>query len=436
MVLGSTTILISVFAGRELYEFFTPITGLAIMFLSTVSLGLAGVIYKNKYLAFLGLVLAGVAPLLTGGPTLSHIAVFNYLLLIVAGIIWVAWWLKSSDLSLAGLFLTAIYSFPYLSEILTTGDDLKFSLPFIYLLAVLFLITTIINILRITDIAELRIDLSVIVGTGLLLLFWIMIAVPVDWRSFILLAWMLVFAVIGLGLYWRSGKQEVLLTCGGVATVMLAFITGLEASSELLIVFYTLEAFLLSLITLLILKSSKIAGRVGLLLAGPIFMSLNSMNYRLWPDHLWHWDFGGLAILALVLVGLAGILIFYSKTVEKQKTDLVNYMMLVVGSVYFYILLWLSTHALLVDKDVAVMLSLFVYTVIGLAFYFQGVAVGWQSVKIYGGLLIGFVIGRLLFIDVWGMDLTGRIIIFFLIGILLISTAFWIKEKPVNKNSV
>ncbi|MBI4021961.1 MAG: hypothetical protein HY372_01255, partial [Candidatus Andersenbacteria bacterium] len=44
--------------------------------------------------------------------------------------------------------------------------------------------------------------------------------------------------------------------------------------------------------------------------------------------------------------------------------------------------------------------------------------------RLYGAVLLGFVVLRLLFIDVWKLALTGRIITFFLVGALLVSTAF------------
>jgi hypothetical protein len=48
---------------------------------------------------------------------------------------------------------------------------------------------------------------------------------------------------------------------------------------------------------------------------------------------------------------------------------------------------------------------------------------------IYGGVLIGVVVGRLLLVEVWDMALAGRIVTFFIIGTLLMSTAF-IGRRP------
>ena len=70
------------------------------------------------------------------------------------------------------------------------------------------------------------------------------------------------------------------------------------------------------------------------------------------------------------------------------------------------------------------MISLAIYTVIGIICYLCGLARGMNILRLYGGTLIGFVVIRLLLVDVWIMDIAGRTATFFLIGALLISTAF------------
>lgn len=78
------------------------------------------------------------------------------------------------------------------------------------------------------------------------------------------------------------------------------------------------------------------------------------------------------------------------------------------------------------NDDTAVMIALAIYTIAGIGAYFSGR-------RVYGGLLLGFVIARLLLVDVWRMELTGRIITFFLVGALLMSTAF-LSRKKIHEN--
>jgi uncharacterized membrane protein len=75
-----------------------------------------------------------------------------------------------------------------------------------------------------------------------------------------------------------------------------------------------------------------------------------------------------------------------------------------------------------------------VYTIVGIISYIYGFSNQKRVLKIYGGLIVGFVVLRLLLIDIWKMELTGRIITFFLIGALLISTAFLTNRKKEQKS--
>jgi hypothetical protein len=84
---------------------------------------------------------------------------------------------------------------------------------------------------------------------------------------------------------------------------------------------------------------------------------------------------------------------------------------------------WLISHSLLPD-DVAVLVSLVLYTLFGIGLYVQGVGNKLPLSKTCGTVLIAMVVARLLLIDVWDMALAGRIITFFAIGALLMSTAF------------
>ena len=83
------------------------------------------------------------------------------------------------------------------------------------------------------------------------------------------------------------------------------------------------------------------------------------------------------------------------------------------------------------SDDNAVMVALFVYTVVGLIAHFFGRTHGIKALGVYGGVVLGFVIVRLFLVDVWNMVLAWRIVTFFVIGVLLMSTAFFGKKKQL-----
>jgi uncharacterized membrane protein len=70
------------------------------------------------------------------------------------------------------------------------------------------------------------------------------------------------------------------------------------------------------------------------------------------------------------------------------------------------------------------MVSLVVYIFCGLAAYMAGLFVNAKSLRVYGAAVLLCTVARLLLVDVWAMEMPARIITFFSIGVLLLSTAF------------
>ena len=104
MVLGSTVILLTLFAAREMYDF-PPLTTLSVMFLSTAFVAIASVKYNRRSLALASLILAGVAPLLTNSPSNNYVALFSYLLVVTLGAIWIVVLTGRRELTAAATYL-------------------------------------------------------------------------------------------------------------------------------------------------------------------------------------------------------------------------------------------------------------------------------------------------------------------------------------------
>jgi hypothetical protein len=126
-------------------------------------------------------------------------------------------------------------------------------------------------------------------------------------------------------------------------------------------------------------------------------------------------------MLALALTGA-----FFIVCRKKQNNigDVWGIGWLIVSSVYLFSIIWLALHAGLGSYDAATGISLMIYTLAGLSVY---IAAGMHDIKwlrIYGDIILGVVVARLMLVDVWDMELAGRIITFFLIGLLLVLSAF------------
>lgn len=430
LVLGSTTILLTIFAAREIYDFFTPLSALIVMFLSTAFVALASVRYNNRALALASLILASIAPLLTNAPTTDYVGLFSYLFVVTLGAIWIVALTGRRELTTAALVMITLYSLPHLSSI--TSADKGTLLLFAYAFAAVFFLTNTAGILKLKD-KEIIPDLVAAAGNGLFLLSWIMIAAQDEWKSLIISAWMIVFAVGAFLIFRITQRREPFYVYAGIGIAMLAAATSAELKGSTLTIAYTIESGIISLIAYTILRDIKTAERVSLLLIGPAILSVGSLTSRAWLTSVIHKDFFVLLILALTLLGLGAFFLKRVKEVEEKEPKQLNATLLIVGSFYTYALLWLSLHAGLQNDNTAVMISLVVYTIIGLICYFYGLANGKNGLRLYGGALVGFVVGRLILVDVWRMEIAGRIVTFFLIGALLVSTAF-LGRKRQNKS--
>jgi uncharacterized membrane protein len=75
------------------------------------------------------------------------------------------------------------------------------------------------------------------------------------------------------------------------------------------------------------------------------------------------------------------------------------------------------------------MVTLIVYTLFGIVCYLIGMQREQRGVRLTGEILFGVVVLDLLFVEVWNMTITGKVITFLLVGALLISTIFVRKDK-------
>jgi uncharacterized membrane protein len=429
LVLGSTTVLLTVFAAREIYSFFTPLSALGIMFLSIIFVTLISIKYNSRTLVLTSLVLAGVAPLFTNISSLDYVWLFSYLLIVVLGTVWVVAITGKREVTLAALILVVLYSLPYIFSV--SSADKATLLIFEYAFAIIFFLTNTIGISKLKD-KDISADLITAALNGLFLLTWIIVAAQEEWKSMIIFTWMIIFIIGAFLVYKITQRKEPFYVYAGVGIAMLAAVTSIELSGATLVIFYTIESAIISLVTYLFLKDMNAVKKISVLLIGPVILSFGSIASQAWNIEVFQKDFFVLLILGVTLFILGLFFLRQSRESGDKNSQQFNEILLIAGSIYFYVILWLSLHTALENKNTAVMICLVVYTIIGLITYFYGLLNSKKDLQIYGGAIIGFVVGRLLFVDIWGMELTGKIATFFMIGALLVSTAFIGNKKKIS----
>lgn len=431
LVLGSTTILVTVFAARTYYDFFTPLSALIVMFLSTAFVALASVKKKIRPLAVCSLILAGVAPLLTHPPQSDQIGLFSYLLAVTLGAIWVVFLTGWRELTLTALALVSAYSVPIFFDSLYV--DHSRLLPFAFGFGAIFYLTNSAGIIRARSSRSLA-DLIAAAGNGLFLLIWIQTCAPDEWQSLIICAWVVAFVVGAFLLTRATNRREAFYVYTAVGVVLLAAATAVELDGAALTIAYTIECAALCVAGYYLRRDLRLAQWLCLLLVVPMALSVGSIASDSWHYSVFHRDFFVLAVLSLTLIGLGLFFRQLTRGITEAGMPRFGPALLILGSLYAYILLWQSLQAALASPDRAVTLALVIYTLIGLTSYLAGRTSNRHDLVIYGGALLAFVVGRLLAVDVWKMELSGRIITFFLVGALLMSTAFWARRRQKSES--
>lgn len=180
------------------------------------------------------------------------------------------------------------------------------------------------------------------------------------------------------------------------------------------------------------LEKSEVAriGGIITLMHIPLIMATTAHLFAAsWRLGIWHTDFGALLFVTAVFWFTGGASV---QNGVKQKSLLPAKILLALAGAYTLALVWLISHALL-SVGIATTLSLIFYTIVGLCLYVFGKLHTYTYTARCGAVVITGVVLRLLLVEVWNLSVTARIITFFVIGILLISTAFIGKLNSAKK---
>jgi hypothetical protein len=433
-VLGSSIVLLTVYAGRELYDFFTPLSALLIMFLSVAFVALLAVSRESERLALASLTLASIAPLFTASPYPDVIERFTYLLVIVFGSLWVVYLRGWSSLTLGALVVVFLHGLPYLASYITSGDR-DVVLLFAFVFTAIFFVANILGLICNENEKNRTPHLLIAGGTGLYLIAWIFAVAPPEWQSLLFVSWMFVFSVGSFVVYRVIERPEPFYLYGATSIALLAAATASELSGPALTIAYTIEIGVLVLGATYIVKDKSLASVLACLFMFPVLFSVENMVSADWYTGIFHDSFFVLLILMLTL-GVIGLLGYELGEKESTGVSVTASTLLIASGVYLVILIWLVFHAGdALSESTATLFALLVYAVAGITAYTRGRSLGNDTLRYVGWALIALVMGRLLLIDVWDMELGGRIITFFIIGLLFISTAFLRKEKQGKLHS-
>jgi uncharacterized membrane protein len=421
LALGAGMAILAIFAGRQIYDFFTPASAITFDFVISAFVALASYKFKLRPLALTSLILAYAAPLLVAGGS-DSVSLFSYLLAVSVAALVLAGLMGWRALIAWSLVCIGMYSFPYITN--AYNSDAPIVINFAYIFAMLYLLSGMFAVVK-QGVQDSGYEVVLALLNGALLFFWIYNVAPKDWQALLFAVWATVFAVGSFIAFRASSKLDPFYAYGSVAVAFIAAATSVQLQGATLTLAFTIEVCLLVVTVLSLTKDVKVATTTSLLFAAPVLLSFVSMANYLSSHELFTQDMFALLVLSFALIVTGRVL-----SPEKTSEGGPGSALIVFGTMYIWFVIWAFLHILMPESaDIATFAALTIYTVVGLWAYFVGLTSGDKARRVYGAALLVFVVARLLVVDVWSMELSGRVITFFVIGTLLMSTAFYTKRK-------
>lgn len=421
MLLGMGVLAIAVYADEGSERVFTEFGALLVLFLGSVAVALASVHHRLTWLSLSSLILASAAPIFVLDDP-ANFTLLSYLFVVVLGTLWVVFITKQNSLLAAALIITSVYSLIELLDHSAYSAQAPFLLLYAYGFATLFLFASLRILSKEADKRRLS-HLFVIFGNALFVGLWTVEMAKLEHQGWLFAVWMAIYAVVSVVIYRTTHQRVLFLIYASIAAIFLVALTSVYYEGATLTIAYTLEAGLAPLLAYGALRDARVASRTSLLLIGPCLLALNSLTASAWQTQVLHKHFFVLVSIVLALVGV-GLFLY-----RVSRENMLAKAWLLLGSVYGYGLLWLTLHGLFDQDSVAILLALVTYTLIGLAAYIYGILYKKPTLQYYGMMLLGFVLCRLVIVDLWNMTMLWRIVACFLFGGLLVSTAFLKKIK-------
>ena len=256
---------------------------------------------------------------------------------------------------------------------------------------------------------------------------------------FVLLTLVIVLGVVGIALrsLERDGGLAELkqtanaLLAGAVLYGMVLVLrsVGVYYDEDIITMILIVESGALVFFAHSIYSSRILTTRFSYILGFSWLLTFPSITSSLWDTGVFHASFS-IVVLFVGVATLVGMFLRLLNQFEPHHEVFVAMGMAFSGAaINGLILIWLSLHSAIPSDDVATTASLVIFTILGLSSFVYGRVLQLVHFKYAGGILLTFVVGHLLLVEVWDMPLLERFVTFFMVGVLLISTAFYGRKK-------
>lgn len=432
--IGGAIMITTMFAASNFYNVLPSIIALLIGATTLGYIAKKAIECQSRALVYLSITLATICPFLFGYLGNTEF-VLGYLLALILAIAYINWSWELEELPIISSTITFFYSAPYIIfEFNNWANPSALTLTLAFSTIAIIIAQNLYNLHKASESKTTVNSISSLLGT-ITLVGWSMKVGSDLTPGFVLATWALILALVSRILYLKTKNEKAFFTTWTLSTTLgILSLNILLNAPEI-----TLGLLVIAIINIVIAQrtapNSKLSTYVSFILALPCLSALKSITSQSWAINPINMD--GL-ILFLVSISLFATGLWFRKLNNKdfiEERKIASHVKLILGSIYSFCLIWLiSTNSL--DKSISIALSLSIYTVVGLICYYAGLKKPSTVLRKYGLILLGLIITRLFIIDLWNMEIAGRITTFFAVGILLISTAFLSKTKNKNKEII
>lgn len=432
LLLGTSLIMLTTYFMKQIKVIDNSIILAGIMLVSLMVASAAAVLYARRSLSIITLLMALMVPIILDTGSHNYSALYTYLLLIVLGTIWVVALTGWRILTLLSLVGVCIYSSKGIMD--GFGIYADTTLLFAFAFAIIFFIANVISLIKNANIESddvLPDIISASLNAAMISTFVIYI-MNQEWHAMVLAGIALSFSAAAFVIYKAIKRPEPFVVYSGISGVIFAYVTYilLDENIKALAGAYTVEVLMISLVTYVLSRKLNVASNLLWLLVIPLCLIQNSI----WKviDNM-NVSYGDYILIIFYIVTTTALTLYYrkeikTKNIENGKIPFIYNLIWSISMLQVLAIIWGICQIIFGGRGAGVTMALIVYAIIGVPMYVVGKNREMKVLRVSGGILVGLTTLWLMFILI-SMGAIFRIAGFIIIGIIMLSSAFFLKKK-------
>ncbi len=431
MLLGTALVILTAYFMKQMkvIDSSTVLAGLMLSALMVTSA--AAVLYARRSLSVIVLFIALMVPIILDTGSHNYNALYAYLMLIVLGTIWVLALTGWRILTLMSLIGVCIYS----SEGIMYGFGVytDAALLFAFAFAAVFFITNTVSLIKNANIESDNVLPDIIAASlnAAMISTFVLSIMDKEGHVMVLMGIAIAFSFAAFAVYKAIKRPEPFMVYSGISGVMFAYITYLllDENIKALAAAYTLEVLMLSLVTYILSRKLNTANNLLWLLIVPLILIQESIWRVVDNSNVLLSDY---ILIIFYICTTTAITLFYRKEIKTQNVlnGIIPFVYNLIWSIAMLqslAIIW-GACRIVFAGDGGIMLALIIYAIIGIPMYIMGKNREMKVLKVAGAALIGLTTLWLMTILI-AMGAVYRIAGFIIIGVIMLSSAFFLKKK-------